>query len=269
MDTLWYFAYGSNLSVEKFTHSRGIVPLAAVVAHIPGWQISMSIPGLPYSEPAFASIEAMNATSLKEKQPDVQGVAYQITRAQYAKIIASEGGDIAYAQARLLAQVLNEADEDAVGGKTFHVLTLTNAMFKAFPGRPSFRYMDLVLSGAKTVAITPRYLHHLQTIPTYIQGTSARRKTGAFLFLLIWSPVMQLIEITVQYTVDLERGGVVPSWVKTFVRFLVSFMWYSHEFHAFFWGRGDGLDEHSDLELMDLQSNVCHSSDSRRMPWGG
>lgn len=141
MDTLWYFAYGSNLSVEKFTNSRGIVPLASVVACIPGWKLSMSIPGLPYREPAFASIEPINATTTTEKKRFVEGVAYLVTRAQYAKIIASEGGDIAYAQAKLQARVFTKEDEEITGGKNFYVLTLTNAIFKSPPGKPSSRYM--------------------------------------------------------------------------------------------------------------------------------
>lgn len=142
-DTVWYFAYGSNLSPEKFTQSRGIVPLASLAARIPGWKLSMSIPGLPYREPAFASIEPTHAIRLDEKQREVEveGIAYLITRAQYVKLVGSEGGDIAYSQAELRAEPIHEVDVGVVGSKGFLVFTFINAIFKAPPGRPSLRYM--------------------------------------------------------------------------------------------------------------------------------
>jgi gliotoxin/aspirochlorine biosynthesis gamma-glutamylcyclotransferase len=101
----------------------------------------MTIPGLPYVEPAFASIEPMSAVHLDEKEQEVQGVAYLITRAQYAKVVASEGGDIAYTRAKLRAKPLEKDGVQLVGGKEFVVFTLINAIYKAHPGRPSRRYM--------------------------------------------------------------------------------------------------------------------------------
>jgi len=291
MDTLWYFAYGSNLSADKFTKSRGIIPLATVVARIPGWTISMSIPGLPYREPAFASIRPIDDISSAEKKLEVEGVAYLITRLQYAKIIASEGGDITYAQAKLRAEPLGEKNRMIVGGEEFLVITLANAIFKASPGRPSFRYLvrasslvmlywtdapsqDLVLSGAKSVPLTPQYLHHLQMTPAYTQSRSIRKRIGASLFLAFWSPVMTLIEVIVKKTASLERGGAVPDWVKTFVRFLVASMWFSHEMHALLWGRGDGLDDAPDINVAvhnaaDLEPQIRGTAEIKGMPWTG
>ena len=141
METIWYFAYGSNLSAEKFTHRRGIIPLASLKVRIPGWQLSMSIPGLPYREPAFASLEPICTTAIGEKGLEVEGVAYLITRAQYVKIIASEGGGVAYREAIFLAEHLGKDGAVEIHGERIIVLTLINAIFKTAPGKPSVRYM--------------------------------------------------------------------------------------------------------------------------------
>lgn len=63
---IWYLAYGSNLSTKKFIHDRGITPISSVSVIVPGWTLSMDSTGVPYSEPAFASILPIH-TSGSEK----------------------------------------------------------------------------------------------------------------------------------------------------------------------------------------------------------
>ena len=141
MENIWYFAYGSNLNAEKFTHSRGIIPLASLQVRIPGWQLSMSIPGLPFREPAFASLEPICTAAVEEKGLEVEGVAYLISRAQYIKIIASEGGGVAYREATFFAERSRKKGEVEIYGDRIMVRTLINAIFTTAPGRPSVRYM--------------------------------------------------------------------------------------------------------------------------------
>jgi len=81
--TLWYFAYGSNMSAEKFTGGRGIIPLDSAVVGVSGWNLIMEIPGIPYSEPSFSSITKSGPIVAEEgHSPDVVGVAYLITQQQ-------------------------------------------------------------------------------------------------------------------------------------------------------------------------------------------
>lgn len=127
----------------------------------------------------------------------------------------------------------------------------------------------MIVDGAKTVAMTEGYVRFLESVPRYTQDTSLRGKVGAALFLSTWAPVMRFIEVVVKATVDVERGGVVPGWVKTFVRFLVGWMWICHEVHALFWGRGDGLDEDGDLGGVDLRHRTHNLLGARHMPWSG
>jgi hypothetical protein len=41
--TVWYFAFGANMSEKKFTHTRGITPLASIPAYIPGYECAPSM----------------------------------------------------------------------------------------------------------------------------------------------------------------------------------------------------------------------------------
>jgi hypothetical protein len=140
-ENLWYFAYGSNMSAAKFTGSRGIIPLDSVVVLIPGWILTMEIPGMPYSEPAFSSITACGPTSVETGQcPDVIGIAYLITQEQHVKIIASEGGGIAYSDICLTGEPIHQSEKARVGVKIV-VRTLGTAMGRRPPPAPSRRYM--------------------------------------------------------------------------------------------------------------------------------
>lgn len=136
---LWYFAYGSNMSTAKFIGSRGIHPLDIARVWLPGWILTLEIPGLPYSEPAFTSVRPVTDT-LEVGAPSVIGVAYLITLEQHKRVIASEGGGAAYAD--IWVDALPVADKDATKtGQRLKVRTLGSAITRSPPARPSSRYM--------------------------------------------------------------------------------------------------------------------------------
>ncbi len=142
-ENVWYFAYGSNMSTEKFSVGRGIQPIDTARVYLPGWKVKMSIPGVPYSEPAFSSIWKPIAGDGEEDQvpvPDVVGVAYLVTPGQYSKIKASEGGGSAYADVALTAKPLTQEDMMQFGTQN-EVRTLVGLMRRNPCARPSERYM--------------------------------------------------------------------------------------------------------------------------------
>ena len=124
---VWYIAYGSNMSAEKFQKVRGIKPLETASVRLPGWELTLEIPGMPYIEPAYASIrprrhrriclpasESMALLLNQEKDLKryedgvvVEGCAYLITPDQWIKVIASEGGGIAYNDVDVTAHILH------------------------------------------------------------------------------------------------------------------------------------------------------------------
>lgn len=133
-NTVFYLAYGSNLSSKTFLGKRGIKPLSQIAVLVPGLRLTFNLPGVPYAEPCFATTQFRNPKSLKEQESDREydtasdteeylsekaplvtkirerrthasahcwnkpliGVVYEVTLTDYAKIIATEGGGGSY-----------------------------------------------------------------------------------------------------------------------------------------------------------------------------
>ena len=53
--TIFYLAYGSNLSAETFQGKRGIRPISQLNVLVPELALTFDIPGIPYLEPCFAN----------------------------------------------------------------------------------------------------------------------------------------------------------------------------------------------------------------------
>jgi hypothetical protein len=124
-NNVWYFAYGSNMSTEKFTGRRGIEPMTSAKVHIPNYVLAMEIPGVPYSEPSYGSIrERDDADTEKIASPDVVGIAYLLTAEQYRQVIASEGGQIAYRDIAVTGKPVGKDDEVRLGVSEVTVRTL-------------------------------------------------------------------------------------------------------------------------------------------------
>lgn len=129
-ESVLYLAYGSNLASKTFLGMRGIKPLSQLAVLVPELRLTFDLPGIPYAEPCFAgtqfrdpdsleeaddSASDMDGEYLSEKAPLVSkmrevrtcsrtrrwnkplvGVVYEVTLADYAKIIATEGGGRGY-----------------------------------------------------------------------------------------------------------------------------------------------------------------------------
>jgi hypothetical protein len=134
---LWYLAYGSNLSSSKFIHDRGIVPLNTAIVTVPGFTLTMNSAGFPYSEPAFASVSSIHLSG-NEKSVQLIGTAYLLTRDMYSRVLASEGGGIAYAEIELRAEEVAEKDVEKRSGLITTRSLVTVLERKA---KPSLRYM--------------------------------------------------------------------------------------------------------------------------------
>lgn len=135
-ETVLYLAYGSNLTEKTFRDVRKIKPLSQIPVLVPELRLTFDLPGLPYAEPCFAGTQYRDPnapmTSDAELEDDVSvvsdeevssekaslmvetrevrgsdyhknrwhkplvGVVYEVTLADYAKIIATEGGGRGY-----------------------------------------------------------------------------------------------------------------------------------------------------------------------------
>lgn len=168
-ENLWYLAYGSNLSSSKFVKDRGIVPLQSRIVRVPGYTLDMSAAGLPYREPSFASIHRINRDIDKSDKvykehfcSDMElecdwttlwGTAYLLSSDQYTRVIASEGGGIAYREVEVLvesigghtsgqtAHIGDKASSSSSAAGTWTARTLLATLPRYPAPRPSHRYM--------------------------------------------------------------------------------------------------------------------------------
>lgn len=249
-DYVWYLAYGSNLASSKFTHDRGIVPLKSMIVTVPGYTLSMDSAGVPYREPSFASVRLVGyGSSVTERI--LTGRAYLLTPSQYVKVIASEGGGIAYREVTVEAEAVGKGD---AGGQTkgsggivaskISARTIITVLQRLPEPRPSKRYMDLITTGAAEGHLPPDYQRYLNRLPYYKPPTHGFRSVGASMFLMIWMPVMTLMEWITKMTVDRDGDGSAPLPVIRLVRACVIAMWWWHDhIHAPIWGRGDGRED--------------------------
>ncbi|KAE8556045.1 hypothetical protein TMatcc_003352 [Talaromyces marneffei ATCC 18224] len=227
----WYFAYGSNMSLSVLTGRRSIKPLKVELVSIPSHVLCFNVPGMPYTEPAMGGISQKQ----HKGQESVTGVAYMLTDDDFSRLVASEGGGIAYTLVQLDSLSLRD-------GSTIPINTFT-ARRPVSIGKqrlPSERYMGLLINGAKEHGLPPCYIARLVVQPTFRAGTTRRWILGRWLFNLLWQPVSRWIQWGVRTYMD--SSGHVPTWYLTGFDFLLDLMWAQHDYlHRFLWGRGDGL----------------------------
>ncbi|KAK4192853.1 hypothetical protein QBC35DRAFT_483556 [Podospora australis] len=126
--TVLYLAYGSNMCAKTFLGMRGIRPITQLNVSAPSLDLTFDLPGLPYKEPCFANTAIRKLPEKPPKLPPVPelplppspptpapphppfptsngaptwnkglyGVVYEVTKEDYAKIVATEGGGASY-----------------------------------------------------------------------------------------------------------------------------------------------------------------------------
>lgn len=138
---------------EKRARRAQLRDLEVVGATLSGWRLAFDMPGVPPVEPSMANLRA-------EAVATVHGVLIRISRADFAELVASEGGDRFYAVVEVIA---TRYDDGAA--------VLAHA-FVAQPSRrrcrerpPSRRYMDLLRDGARAAGLAPSYCAYLDALP--------------------------------------------------------------------------------------------------------
>lgn len=264
--TVFYLAYGSNLSDETFLGKRNIRPLSATNVVVPSLRMTFDIPGIPYHEPCFAGSAWRNTSpdkqSLSEKDicplllrsernaPDYHkdrwhkglvGVVYEVTEEDYAKIIATEAG---YVDIVVNCFPLSNDDTmtvpDKPEGKSFQAHTLFSPNSKEdddsgqrAAGRPdpsyaqpSVRYLKLITDGAQERKLPIEYRQYLADIRPYTI-TTRRQQMGQNFILMTWTPfIMALLKIRASLS---DKDGKAPAWVWTLAAWIFSFMWMTYD----------------------------------------
>jgi len=268
-DTVLYLAYGSNLCAETFKGVRGIKPLSEVNVLVPELELTFNLPGIPYQEPCFAN-SRYRAKPYPGTQPDgaipsssgsfigeedyhkdrwhkgLVGVVYEVTKEDYAVIIATEGGGSSY------KDVLVDAYEVPLGSQIidphpntapFKVHTLYAptspppsqspsppirrpdwAMHRPDPSyaQPSARYLKLIRDGAAEHHLPAEYQSFLADLRPYTI-TTRRQALGAKLFLSFWLPFIMFLMGSSRKLAD--KDGKMPDWFAWVMALLFGAMW--------------------------------------------
>lgn len=285
-NTVYYLAYGSNLCAETFQGKRGIKPLAQLNVVVPELVMTFDLPGLPYVEPCFANTRyrkqatttpTITAKLDLEKAPllssgvppeyhkdrwrkGLVGVVYEVTKQDYATIIATEGGGASYQDVVVDCYEL-PLDTDTVpedpssSSSPFKAHTLFSpAIPPSPPGQPppksggriarpdpgyaqaSARYLKLITDGADEHQLPTEYKKYLHELRPYTI-TTTKQKLGQFIFVSIWSPIIMTIIGMEKALAD--KKGRSPAWLVELLGAVFKAVWASYD--LFFKGLfGDG-----------------------------
>ena len=279
-DTVLYLAYGSNLCARTFQGNRGIRPLSQVNVVVPELVMTFDLAGLPYVEPCFANTKYRHASppSSSEKshllparvpkyhktrwKKGLVGVVYEVTKEDYAHIIATEGGGASYQDVLVACHELLEKEDVVPEFPTsppFRAHTLYSPILP--PGetpvkggrfsrpdpdyaQPSARYLELITDGADEHALPGEYKGYLHQLRPYSM-TTQKQKLGGWIFGLIWLPL-----ISAAFGLNSVFGddsGQAPAWLVAVTGAIFRGMWTSYDV-VFFKLFGDGERTHYDDE---------------------
>jgi cation transport regulator ChaC len=147
--TLWYFAYGSNLDPGTFLGRRRMRPLESRVGLLAEFELRFDLPVGP-GERAVANVAPRAGDS-------VWGVAYRLSHSDAERLDRTEGVPRG-AYLRLSVEVRDTAGA-AIAAFTYH-------SSRGVEGRkPSRRYLGLILAGARHHGLPAEYVARLRELP--------------------------------------------------------------------------------------------------------
>jgi cation transport regulator ChaC len=148
-DTVWYFAFGSNMHDSAFLERRRMRPHEWRCGCLKGYRLRFNLDGRPKGRAAPANIEA-------DPEGEVWGVLYRITRREMLRLDSTEG--VPGGRYRHLPVAV----EDGTGG---HVDAVTY-MAEGNPqdGKPSLRYITLLREGARSHGLPDHYIGWLEAV---------------------------------------------------------------------------------------------------------
>jgi hypothetical protein len=245
-ETVLYLGYGSNMSAETFRGRRNIQPISQINALVPQLALTFDLPGVPYSEPCFANTRYRNTgegskTNITHPpyhkdqwSKGLVGVVYEITKADYIHVIATEGGGSAYQDVLVDCYALDEDAREEVPleprGLTFKAHTLFSPPNVSRPdpsyAQPSPRYLKLITDGAEEHNLPYEYQEYLKNIRTYTT-TTTKQKLGQFIFLSLWGPIFTFIFMGA--AMFLDKDGRYPKWYARFAMATFAACWGSYD----------------------------------------
>jgi len=280
-DTVLYLAYGSNLCDRVFLGRRGIKPLSAINVQVPGLRLTFDLPGIPYREPCFANSARRKIPGLwneqksedhdesrpllwEEKSPTstawqkgMIGTVYELTKVDYAMIVATEGGGASYKDIIVECFPLS-SEEDTVVPETpttqpIRVHTLfaptepdpevpfggRDPLTRPCPGysQPSLRYLTLLRDGARERGLPKEYQNFLSTLQPYTI-TTTRQRIGSVTTYIFWLPIFTIVFTSNRWLQD--KKGRSPTWLRYSSETMFRCVWLMYDYiHRPLFGDGE------------------------------
>lgn len=248
--TVLYLAYGSNLCDETFLDKRQIKPLSQVNVVVPEIVMTFDLPGIAYQEPCFANVrrrtlppsaqKPLLTTTSPEYHKDrwhkgLVGVVYEVTLADYAHIIATEGGGAGYQDVLVDCHPLAinprdvVPDEPTTASFKAHTLFDPAGHHRANPSyaQPSARYLKLITDGAMERGLPYEYQDYLHQIRVY-HVTTKKQRLGQMLYLAVWGPLFTLL-MRVIGPLFAKPDGTFPAWLARLFKVLFTVSWGSYD----------------------------------------
>jgi hypothetical protein len=256
--SVWYLGYGSNMKSSVMS-SQKIQPLESCPVKVPDHVLTFDVFGLPYSEPAMASISRYSVDEFYSQKsvPCVHGVAYRLSASDLRRLITTEGGGVAYQSVELVAVRMNG------DGAVLKLQTLVARYPRRPNAAPSLRYKvrastltsfscgrnggassltskkTLLIEGAEEHDLPIEYQKYLLSLPAFIPGTSWYNRLGAFTYLWVGRRMVGVMARWVKRALDVHEHC--PRWYGSVIWLVYTVMWLWHDcMHAPIFGRGDG-----------------------------
>jgi hypothetical protein len=193
-----YFAYGSNMSPSVLSGRRGVRPKVSSPGLIMDHCLSFRLRGLPYIEPAFATLERIRGKR-------VHGVIHTITKDEWARIKISEGVTgqgkgygyyesalpctlYSNEQVEVVTLLSTQASHHPESKKATEQAGLENNRFSDFylpkilnAAFPSRRYKTLLVDGARHHRLDDTYRSWLEQLTAYedsLEGNQSSQNLG-------------------------------------------------------------------------------------------
>ena len=206
-----YFAYGSNVNTKTFNGTRGITPSAAYPAVLPGYELVFNVPGLPFVEPAFASVrrvvgekhDAPSTGRFARFATETHGVAYVVTDEQWRTILRTETSYVredvtlerffpATAEGEIRAGPSGKTHPQKGAPQKIFATTLVfaDADVGGVALLPSARYLGLIREGADEWRLDKNWREYLRVaVQAYDPEISVTRSLGAAVAAASFAPL--------------------------------------------------------------------------------
>jgi cation transport regulator ChaC len=148
-DSVWYFAYGSNMHDSAFCERRRMRPLEWRVGRLVGYRLRFNLDGRPKGKAAPANI-------CLDSAGEVWGVLYRITSREMVRLNSTEG--VPGGRYRPTWLCVEDLEGRSVTAMTYV------AAGNPTDGRPSLRYVQLLRDGARAHGLPADWVRMLESV---------------------------------------------------------------------------------------------------------